>query len=107
MYAPTVPPRGSTYAITSSRSDHAGLVAAADVGTRAVAPFVTSTVIKPGLSPIDVEKTRWRPSGDQLIVSMTSVVTIGRGVPPSALTIQMPRLPPRSDTNATCWPSGE
>src|SRR5436190_8313663 len=34
--APIVPPRGSMYAITSSRGDHAGVVAAAAVLTRTV-----------------------------------------------------------------------
>jgi hypothetical protein len=47
------------------------------------------------------------PSGDQLIVPTTSADPTWRGVPPSALTTQMPRLPPRSETKAICRPSGE
>src|SRR4029453_12182640 len=69
--APMAPPLGSMNAITSSR-DHEGPVAAAGVGSRVVLPAATVMIIRPGASPIGVEYTSRRPSGDQLIVSTTS-----------------------------------
>src|SRR5262245_58301613 len=61
----------------------------------------------PGQSPAPALYMIWRLSDDQFSLPRGDTSASLRGAPPSGLMSQIARWPSRSETNATCWPSGE